>query len=100
MISFSLPLTEGAASSVAPSSAFSVSAINPPAKLRRQFDRRRTGSRNAIQCRQRTCALGYEATSVWLTVPFHSAAGRKNLPGKHGQQDLIAARRNPGKTSN
>src|SRR5260370_7858781 len=31
--------------------------------------------------------------------PFVCPSTRKKLPGKHGQQDLIAAPRHPGKTS-
>src|ERR1700760_2689438 len=100
MISFSLPLTEGAASSAAPSSVFSVSAINPPAKItpsiRSPPDRLKT-QYNAASAH---ALSGYDASAVWLTVPFRLAAGRKKLPGKHGQQDLIAARQTPGKTPN
>jgi hypothetical protein len=36
----------------------------------------------------------------WLMEPFFCPSTRKKLPGKHGQQDLIAAPQRPGKTAN
>jgi hypothetical protein len=36
----------------------------------------------------------------WLMEPFFCPSSRKKLPGKHDQQDLIAALTATGKTAN